>query len=202
MKLRSAWTTSFPRTEVGRAVHRVLALGSGALAPLPSSLRAEAERLAQRFWQSAYGQRTMAAGDVRRELPVMAAGVVSQEPRPQEPRPQKPGPQEPGGFLRGTLDLLTFANGRPDLLLDYKTNDISADQVQIEAAHYRVQMLLYALLVEAAFGDLPREAVLFFLAPGVAHRVETDALKRSRKRAGWWGELFAAQRRGPFPRRR
>ena len=187
----------FPRTEVGRAVHRVLALGSGALASLPSSLRAEAERLAQRFWQSAYGQRILptsrAASDVRRELPVMAAGIV-----PQEPRPQEPGPQEPGGFLRGTLDLLTFANGRPDLLLDYKANDISADQVEIEAAHYRVQMLLYALLVEAAFGDLPREAVLFFLAPGVAHRVELtpEALAEARRLVG---ELFAAQREAHFP---
>ena len=186
----------FPRTEVGRAVHRVLALGSGALAALPSSLRAEVERLAQCFWQSAYGQRILptsrAASDVRRELPVMAAGIVLQEPRP-----QKPGPQESGGFLRGTLDLLTFANGRPDLLLDYKTNDISADQVEIEAAHYRVQMLLYALLVEAAFGDLPREAVLFFLAPGVAHRVELtpEALEEARLLVG---ELFAAQREAHF----
>ena len=122
----------------------------------------------------------------------MAAGIVLQEPRP-----QKPGPQESGGFLRGTLDLLTFANGRPDLLLDYKTNDISADQVEIEAAHYRVQMLLYALLVEAAFGDLPREAVLFFLAPGVAHRVELtpEALEEARLLVG---ELFAAQREAHF----
>ena len=178
----------FPRTEVGRAVHRVLALGSGALAALPSSLRAEAERLAQRFWQSAYWQRTMAAGDVRRELPVMAAGIVLQEPEA----------QESGGFLRGTLDLLTFANGRPDLLLDYKANGISADQVETEAAHYRVQMLLYALLVEAAFGDLPREAVLFFLAPGVAHRVglTPEALEEARRLVA---DLFAAQRGAHFP---
>ena len=177
----------FPRTEVGRAVHRVLALGSGALAALPSSLRAKAERLAQRFWQSAYGQRTMAAGDVRRELPVMGAGIVLQEPEA----------QESGGFLRGTLDLLTFVNGRPDLLLDYKTN-ISAEQVEPEAAHYRLQMLLYAQLVEAVFGALPGEAVLFFLVPGVAHRVELtpEALEEARRVVA---ELFAAQREAHFP---
>ena len=175
----------FPRTEVGRAVHQVLALGSGALAALPSSLRAEAERLAQRFWQSAYGQRTTTADDVRRELLLMAAGIV---------------PQEPGCFLRGTLDLLTFANGHPDLLLDYKTNDIPADQVGTEAAHYRVQMLLYALLVEAVFGALPGEAVLVFLGPGVAHRVELtpEALEEARRVVA---EFFAAQRDGDFPPR-
>ena len=181
----------FPRTKVGRAVHRVLALGSRALAALPASLRAEAERLAQRFWQSSYGQRTLptlraagtAASDVRRELPLMAAGIV---------------PQQAGALLRGTLDLLTFANGRPDLLLDYKANDIPADQVETEAAHYRLQMLLYALLVEAVFGALPGEAVLFFLTPGVAHRVELTpaALEEARREVA---EFFAAQREARFP---
>ena len=177
----------FPRTEVGRAVHRVLALGSGALAALPASLRAEAERLAQRFWQSSYGQRTTAAGtaagNVRRELPLMAAGIV---------------PREAGALLRGTLDLLTFANGRPDLLLDYKANDIPADQVETEAAHYRAQMLLYALLVEAVFGALPGEAVLFFLTPGVAHRVELTPAALEEARRGV-AEFFAAQREARFP---
>ena len=181
----------FPRTEVGRAVHRVLALGSGALTALPASLRAEAERLAQRFWQSSYGQRALptlraagtAASDVRRELPLMAAGIV---------------PQQAGVLLRGTLDLLTFANGRPDLLLDYKANDIPADQVETEAANYRLQMLLYALLVEAVFGALPGEAVLFFLTPGVAHRVELtpEALEEARRGVA---EFFAAQQEARFP---
>ena len=177
----------FPRTEVGRAVHRVLALGSGALPALPASLRTEAERLAQRFWQSSYGQLTNAAGtaasDVRRELPLMAAGIV---------------PQQAGALLRGTLDLLTFANGRPDLLLDYKANDIPADQVETEAAHYRVQMLLYALLVEAVFGALPGEAVLFFLTPGVAHRVELTPAALEEARRGV-AEFFTAQREARFP---
>ena len=181
----------FPRTEVGRAVHRVLALGSGALASLPASLRTEAERLAQRFWQSSYGQRALptlraagtAASDVRRELPLMAAGIV---------------PQQAGALLRGTLDLLTFANGRPDLLLDYKANDIPADQVETEAAHYRLQMLLYALLVEAVFGALPGEAVLFFLTPGVAHRVELTPAALEEARRGV-AEFFAAQREARFP---
>jgi len=172
-------TDEFPRTEIGLAVHRLLAAGSGALDAVPESLRAEAELLAKRFRQSEYGGRT-AAGDVRRELSVLAS--------------------LDGHFLRGTLDLLSFENGRPELLLDYKANDIAARQVEEEAAHYRVQMLLYALLVEAAFGSLPREAVLFFLAPGVAHRVELTpaALEEARRVVA---EFFAAQRTLSYPPR-
>ncbi len=169
----------FPRTEIGLAVHRLLATGSGALAAVPESLRAEAELLAKRFRQSEYGGRT-AAGDVRRELSVLAS--------------------LDGHFLRGTLDLLSFESGHPELLLDYKANDIGPDQVDEEAAHYRVQMLLYALLVEAAFGSLPREAVLFFLAPGLARHVELTpaALEEARCTVA---EFFAAQRTLSYPPR-
>ncbi len=172
----------FPRTELGLAVHRVLAGGAGVLPTVPAALRGEAERLARQFWQSEYGRRAAAGAiaqeNVRRELPLLAA--------------------VDGRFLRGTLDLLTLDQGRPDLLLDYKANNIPADGVETEAAHYRVQMLLYALLVEAAFGALPQEAVLFFLVPGVAHRVEFTPAALDEAR-GVLARFFTAQKERSFP---
>ncbi len=166
-----------PRTELGLAAHRVLAAGPEALAALSAAARSEVEPLVQRFWQSDYGRRT-AAGDVRRELPVL--GMLENR------------------FLSGTLDVLTLDGGRPDLLLDYKANKLRAAEVPAEAAHYRIQMLLYALLVEAAFGALPREVVLYFLAPGIAHHVELTpaALAEARQALA---ALFEAQRTLSFP---
>jgi ATP-dependent exoDNAse (exonuclease V) beta subunit len=143
-----------PRSELGSLAHKVLAAPAGAHILLPEGIREEVRGLVETFRQSEYGKRTE-SGNVRRELQILA----------------KIGDR----FLRGDIDLLLFEDGRPVLLLDYKTNKITAGQVAEYAAHYRPQMLLYARLVEAAFGSLPREAVLFFLVPGVAHRVELTA---------------------------
>lgn len=168
----------FARWELGRAVHDVLARGPQALADVPEKLRPEAERLAAGFQRSEWAARINAAAGVRWELALVAS--------------------LDGRFLNGTLDVLTFEDGRPGVLLDYKSNDISAAEVDRETAQYRVQMLLYALLIRAAFGELPRDAVLFYLAPGAARKVELSeaALEEAR---GVLAAFFEAQRRLAFP---
>jgi ATP-dependent helicase/nuclease subunit A len=168
----------YERWELGRAVHDLLARGREALSELPEPMREEAQRLAEGFWRSEWARRVNDGGDVRRELSL----VASLDDR----------------FLRGTLDVLTFENGRPALLLDYKANDIGAAEVDRETAHYRIQMLLYALLVQAAFGQPPARAVLYFLAPGIARSIDLApaALEEAR---GLLCSFFEAQKRLSFP---
>jgi ATP-dependent helicase/nuclease subunit A len=174
----------YERWELGRAVHEVLARGREALSEVPEPMREEAQRLAEGLWGSDWARRVSGSSEARRELPLIASlkAIASLDDR----------------FLRGALDVLTFQNGRPDLLLDYKANDIGAAEVDRETAHYRIQMLLYALLVQAVFGHLPAQAVLYFLAPGIARSIELTpaALEEAR---GLLCSFFEAQKRLSFP---
>jgi ATP-dependent exoDNAse (exonuclease V) beta subunit len=177
----------FERWELGRAVHDVLARGREALSEVPEPMRPDVQRLAEGFWSAAaddWARRVAGSSEARRELPLIASlkAIASLEDR----------------FLRGALDVLTFQNGRPDLLLDYKANDIGAAEVDRETAHYRIQMVLYALLVQAAFGRLPAEAVLYFLVPGIARSIDLTpaALEEAR---GLLCSFFQAQKRLSFP---
>lgn len=168
----------YERWELGSAVHNVLARGREALSEVPEPMREEVQRLAEGFWRSDWARRVNDGGNVCRELSL----VASLDDR----------------FLRGTLDVLTFENGRPALLLDYKANDIGAAEVERETAYYRIQMALYALLTQAAFGQLPAEAVLYFLAPGMARNIELTAAALEEAR-GLLCSFFEAQKRLSFP---
>jgi ATP-dependent helicase/nuclease subunit A len=177
----------FERWELGRAVHDVLARGREALGQVPEPMRPEVQRLAEGFWSAAaddWARRVSGSSDARRELSLIASlkAIASLHDR----------------FLRGTLDVLTFENARPALLLDYKANDIGAAEVDRETAHYRIQMVLYALLVQAVFGQLPAEAVLYFLAPGIARSIDLTpaALEEARSLLC---SFFEAQKRLSFP---
>jgi ATP-dependent exoDNAse (exonuclease V) beta subunit len=177
----------YERWELGRAVHDVLARGREALSQVPEPMRPEVQRLAEGFWSAAadeWARRVSGSSDARRELPLIASlkAIASLHDR----------------FLRGTLDVLTFENARPALLLDYKANDIGAAEVDRETVHYRIQMVLYALLVQAVFGQLPAEAVLYFLAPGIARSIDLTpaALEEARSLLC---SFFEAQKRLSFP---
>jgi ATP-dependent exoDNAse (exonuclease V) beta subunit len=177
----------YERWELGRAVHAVLARGREALSEVPGPMREEVQRLAEGFWSAAaddWARRVSGSSEVRRELSLIASlkAIASLDDR----------------FLRGTLDVLTFENARPALLLDYKANDIGAAEVERETAHYRIQMVLYALLVQAAFGQPPAEAVLYFLAPGIARSIDLTpaALEEARSLLC---SFFEAQKRLSFP---
>lgn len=168
----------FERWELGRAVHDVLARGRDALAEVPEQMREEVARLAERFWQSNWARRVNGGADTRREL----ALVASLDSR----------------FLRGILDVLTFEDGRPALLLDYKANDIGAAEIDREVERYRIQMLLYALLIERVFGHPPGEAVLYFLVPGIARSIELTPAALDEARTVLTA-FFEAQKRLSFP---
>jgi ATP-dependent helicase/nuclease subunit A len=177
----------FERWELGRAVHDVLARGREALSEVPEPMREEVQRLAEGFWSAAaddWARRVSGSSEARRELSLIASlkASASLDDR----------------FLRGTLDVLTFEKARPALLLDYKASDIGAAEVDRETAHYRIQMVLYALLVQAAFGHPPAETVLYFLVPGIARSIDLTpaALEEARSLLC---SFFEAQKRLSFP---
>jgi ATP-dependent helicase/nuclease subunit A len=92
-----------------------------------------------------------------------------------------PGNSQPGArYLQGFIDCLyQDPNGRW-ILLDYKTNAVSAATIDAVAAEYEMQMLLYALAVEQILGAPPAELVLHFLRPGLEYGFGWDATARDR----------------------
>jgi ATP-dependent helicase/nuclease subunit A len=80
-----------------------------------------------------------------------------------------------GSVVQGVIDLVfTDADGR-GVVLDYKSNDLSApDRVRVLTEHYRPQIELYALAARKAGLADPGEAVLYFLNQPVARTLLLD----------------------------
>lgn len=99
--------------------------------------------------------------------------------------------------LRGQIDLW-FEDRAGHVIVDYKTDDITADEARIRAENYKLQLLFYALAIEKLSGALPAEAWLHFLRPDVAVRVELTPrdLRAARQLVD---ELAGAQRENRFP---
>jgi ATP-dependent helicase/nuclease subunit A len=157
-------------TEFGRQVHALLAGGDRAGA------NPEALALAARFESSAIGARAQRAARVEREFDFLLAIEDM--------------------VLRGQIDLWFEESGEL-VIVDYKTDDIDADQASSRASVYRVQLQLYAIAVERLTGRTPDRALLYFLRPNTPVPVELDgpgatAVVR---------ELRDAQNRVDFPLR-
>jgi ATP-dependent helicase/nuclease subunit A len=86
-----------------------------------------------------------------------------------------------GSVVQGVIDLVfTDADGR-GVVLDYKSNDLSApDRVNVLTEHYRPQIELYALAARKAGLADPEEAVLYFLNQPVARTLPLDAARMER----------------------
>jgi ATP-dependent exoDNAse (exonuclease V) beta subunit len=131
--------------EFGSQVHTLLA-GD----PVPNA-DARAERLAEVFRQSSLGKRATLATRTEREFDFL----MSVE----------------GLVVRGQIDLW-FEEGGELVLVDYKTDDVRAGEVQDRARDYALQLRLYAMAVEKIAGRAPDRAYLHFLRPDRA--VEID----------------------------
>jgi ATP-dependent helicase/nuclease subunit A len=90
---------------------------------------------------------------LRRELPVYAAAPV--------------GEGADQVMLRGRVDVLLPLPDR-SILIDYKTDSVTAGQVAVRAELYRPQTAAYAGAVERIAGK-PVDVVLVFLRPRVIH---------------------------------
>jgi ATP-dependent helicase/nuclease subunit A len=129
---------ALPATELGLQVHALLA-GTAVAEPDP-----EAVRLANVFRQSSLGRRAAAAGRSEREFDFLLAleGLV----------------------IRGQVDLW-FEEGGELVIVDYKTDAVTAIEAHQRAADYALQLRLYAIAVERVAGRPPDRAWLHFLRP-------------------------------------
>jgi RecB family exonuclease len=150
----------------------------GSLSPAAASavVRLVTEWVA-RFERSPLGRRTAAAEDALREVPFLV--------------------QIEGILLRGTADLVIREASGP-VLVDYKTNELTALEVPAKARAYVLQLQLYALALGAWLGKPVREAWLSFLAADQAVSVDVSdaALEGARERLA---AFVVARRRGEFP---
>ncbi|MCX6628390.1 MAG: PD-(D/E)XK nuclease family protein [Candidatus Solibacter sp.] len=143
--LASAEPAGLSAAEFGTQVHALLA-GSPVPEPTPDALR-----LAQVFRQSTLARRAARATRVAREFDFLLAieDLV----------------------IRGQVDLW-FEEGGELLVVDYKTDEVTAAEAHHRSRDYAVQLRLYALAVERVAGRAPDRAWLHFLRPNTL--VEVD----------------------------
>ena len=151
-------------TAVGRAVHAVLqaidletgdgiadrARAQAAAEGVPSR-EAEVVRLSRVAVDSDVVKRAVASGRFWREVPVAVATG--------------------GGSLHGFIDLL-FDEGNGLVVVDYKTDSISASEALEAVQRYRLQGGAYAHAIEQLTGKPVKEVVFLYLQPRREARLE------------------------------
>jgi ATP-dependent exoDNAse (exonuclease V) beta subunit len=132
-------------SELGTQVHALLA---GSPVPEPDE---EALRLAGVFPKSPLGRRLARASRVEREFDFLMAVEDL--------------------VIRGQVDLW-FEEGGELVIVDYKTDSVTAPEAHRRARDHALQLRLYALAVERFAGRAPDRAWLYFLRPNTV--VEVD----------------------------
>jgi ATP-dependent helicase/nuclease subunit A len=123
--------------ELGSEVHALLA-------GIAETVSADAVRLAEVFRKSALAERVARASRVEREFDfVMAVEDV---------------------VVHGQIDLW-FEEGGELVVVDYKTDRVTASEVAQRASEYAAQVRLYGLALERLVGRPPDRAYLHFLRP-------------------------------------
>jgi ATP-dependent exoDNAse (exonuclease V) beta subunit len=132
-------------SELGTQVHELLAL-KPVEDPDPRAVR-----LAAAFHKGPLGRRVERATRVEREFDfLMGVDPV---------------------VVSGQIDLW-FEEGGELIVVDYKTDAVSAAEAHHRAQDYELQVRLYAMAVERVTGRAPTRACLHFLAPGVVVDVD------------------------------
>jgi ATP-dependent exoDNAse (exonuclease V) beta subunit len=160
-----------PASELGTQVHALLA-GTPLADPDP-----EAVRLAGVFRSSPLARRIAKASRIEREFDfLMAVDDL---------------------VIRGQVDLW-FQEGGELVIVDYKTDDVTASQAHQRAQDYAPQLRLYSMAVESVAGRPVDRAWLHFLRPNVAVEVSlAPSLLDSPEQLV--RDFQEAQRTGEFP---
>ncbi len=149
-----------------------IATWARALAPQHDLLHAaaaekNAKELLERFVTSSRADDLRSARQVHHELEFNLAWPV--------------GTRETNArYLQGYLDCMYQGEDGRWRVIDYKTNQVTPAGVSKLAKKYELQMLVYGLAVEQAWGTGPDELVLHFLRPGVEHVFRWNAEMRQR----------------------
>jgi ATP-dependent helicase/nuclease subunit A len=134
-----------PADQFGMQVHALLA-GSAVESP-----DLEAIKLVDLFRKSPLGRRAAAATTVERESDYLI--------------------EVENLVLRGQIDLWFEDRGKT-VLVDYKTDRVTAAEAPARAEQYALQLRLYALALERLTGRAPDEAYVYFLRPNIAVPVD------------------------------
>lgn len=98
-------------------------------------------------------------------------------------------------IFHGFLDML-FQDAAGDWhIVDYKTNNIAADDVPATAQGYEMQLMLYAIAAEQTLGTSPKSLRLCFLVPCIEHRFDWSDPARDRAVAALSAALAASRER-------
>jgi ATP-dependent exoDNAse (exonuclease V) beta subunit len=142
---RAGSQSTISAPELGIQVHALLA-GVPVAGAHP-----DAVRLAGVFQQSALGKRAARAGRVEREFDfLMAVDDL---------------------VIRGQIDLWFEENGEL-VVVDYKTDDVSAAEAPLRARDYALQLRLYAMAIERTAGRIPDRGWIHFLRPNLAIEID------------------------------
>ncbi len=157
--------------ELGSQVHALLA-GMAQEGADP-----EAARLAAVFQKSRLGRRAAWAGRIEREFDFVLAVEDL--------------------VVHGQVDLW-FEEAGEIVIVDYKTDAVSAAEAAERAGDYALQLRIYAMAVERVAGKPPRHAYLHFLRPDTVVEVDlAPSLLESPEQTA--GEFQSAQETLEFP---
>jgi len=104
-----------------------------------------------------------------------------------------------GTVLRGSIDLLAEREGRPPLVVDYKTDRLDGAGPEERAARYQTQRTIYALAAAESLGAAEVEVAYVFLErpeDPVLTRLDAAAMAAGRRRLE---EAIGQISRGEFP---
>jgi hypothetical protein len=123
-----------------------------------------AAKMIARFTASARGRELAAAKSVHREIEFLL--------------PWPPGDTTSERYIRGYIDCLYEDKAGAWRIVDYKTNDVRAANVEGETKKYELQLYVYAMAAEQALGKSPKELVLELLRPGIEHKIAWNDIAR------------------------
>ncbi|HZZ70625.1 MAG TPA: UvrD-helicase domain-containing protein [Pirellulales bacterium] len=122
---------------------------------------AEAEQMLARFGDSPLAAKLAASAERHSELEFLLAWP-----------PETPDPFGP--YIQGFIDALYRDAAGAWHLVDFKTNRVEDRNLEQVAAHYELQMRVYALAVEQVLGVTPASLTLYFLRAGLERPVAWD----------------------------
>ena len=151
------WRKGRAGTSVGRAVHAVLQtidLSSGADLESMVEAQAAAERVPDRKAEIARLVRTALDGEIVKRA--IASGRLWREVPVSAP--------VDGGALHGFIDLLFEEDGQM-VIVDYKTDSLSADETAKAVSRYKLQGGAYAYALRKMTRKPVKDVVFFYLQP-------------------------------------
>ncbi len=150
------WEIESPRNEYGTIFHRVMeyilsnGLKKTARPDIPPSMirtlnlneQKELKESILKFWHSPLGRLAKGAKKCYSELPFIY--------------------KMPRGILKGQIDLVVQTGKGEWIVIDYKTNRMTAAQKGSIAKEYELQLYIYAYVFYKLYGQIPKKGILYF----------------------------------------